>query len=192
MAARIFFFRRAGLRSFESALFYTDMSKALIGIVVLIIVAGGGYYLYTTMNASGSQSTGGENATSTPNADEVVQAQEVTEGTGEQAVPGSIVSILYVGRFSDGTIFDSSEAHGNEPLVFQLGAPGIIPGFQVGVNGMRVGGERTIAVPPAMGYGAEDVKDPAGKVIIPGNSTLIFSIKLVKVEPAPASPPAAQ
>ncbi len=117
-----------------------------------------------------------------------VQAQEVTVGTGKQAAPGSVVSVLYVGKLQDGTVFDSSEAHGNQPLKFQLGAEGLIAGFQVGVNGMKEGGERLIAIPPALGYGAQDVKDESGKVIIPANSTLIFDIKLVKVEDAPAAP----
>jgi len=157
-----------------------------IGLVVIILIAAGAYLLY--MNNSG-----GDAAPQEQNTEDVVQAQDVTVGTGALAEPGAIVSVLYVGRFSDGTIFDSSEAHGNEPLVFQLGAPGIIPGFQIGVNGMREGGERAIAVPPSLGYGGEDVKDASGAIVIPANSQLVFEIKLVKVEPAPeASEPAAQ
>jgi FKBP-type peptidyl-prolyl cis-trans isomerase len=69
-------------------------------------------------------------------------------------------------------------------LRFQLGAEGLIPGFQIGINGMKEGGERRIAVPPEFAYGAQDVKDPAGKTIIPSNSTIIFDIRLVKVEQA--------
>jgi FKBP-type peptidyl-prolyl cis-trans isomerase len=94
---------------------------------------------------------------------------------------------LYVGKLQDGTIFDSSAAHNNEPLTFQLGSQGLIAGFQVGVNGMKEGGERLIAIPPALGYGTQDIKDASGKVIIPANSTLIFDIKLVKVGAAPAT-----
>ncbi|OGG79149.1 hypothetical protein A3A39_00735 [Candidatus Kaiserbacteria bacterium RIFCSPLOWO2_01_FULL_54_13] len=124
-----------------------------------------------------------QNATTTP---DLVQAQDVKVGTGTQAGPSSIVSVLYVGRLADGTVFDSSEAHDNQPLVFQLGAPGIIAGFQIGVNGMREGGERRMAIPPSLGYGGEDVKDPSGAVVVPANSTLIFDVKLTKVESAPA------
>ncbi|OGG58647.1 hypothetical protein A2765_02210 [Candidatus Kaiserbacteria bacterium RIFCSPHIGHO2_01_FULL_56_24] len=105
----------------------------------------------------------------------------MTVGTGAEATPGSIVSVLYVGMLQDGTVFDSSEKNGNKPLEFQLGAQGLIPGFQIGVNGMREGGERRIAIPPEFGYGTQEVKDAAGKVIIPANSTLLFDIKLVKV-----------
>jgi hypothetical protein len=112
-----------------------------------------------------------------------VQAQDVMVGTGAQAVPGSIVSVLYVGKLSDGTTFDSTDTHGNQPLVFTLGVPGsLIAGFQIGVNGMKVGGERIITIPPTLGYGNQDVKDATGKVIIPANSTLTFDIKLTDVK----------
>lgn len=152
----------------------------IIIIVAVVLLAAGGYYLYqSNMGASTTQETPTEQ----------VQAQDVTVGTGAQAAPGTIVSVLYTGMLSDGTIFDSSEAHGNEPLVFQLGAPGIIAGFQIGINGMKEGGERVMQIPAALGYGGEDVTDPtSGDVIIPANSTLVFNVKLVKVEAATAAP----
>ena len=92
---------------------------------------------------------------------------------------------MYEGRLEIGTVFDSSTAHNNQPLVFVLGAQGIIPGFQIGVNGMREGGERTFTIPSSLGYGATDVKDASGNVVIPANSTLVFSVKLVEVSDAP-------
>lgn len=152
----------------------------IVGIVVIAIIAIGGFLVYQTYSGG---ATNQEQATG----DAVVQAQDVTVGTGAQATPGSVVSVLYVGRLADGTVFDSSEAHGNEPLTFQLGAPGIITGFQIGVNGMREGGERRMAIPPSFGYGAQDVKDGGGTVLIPANSTLIFDVRLAKVEAAPAA-----
>lgn len=152
--------------------------KYALWVVIIIAVIAGGVYAYTTF-APGSE-------TPTENSGDIVQAQDVTVGDGTEATPGDIVSVLYVGKLEDGTVFDSSEAHGNQPLTFQLGAPGIIAGFQVGVNTMRVGGERLIAIPPSFGYGAEDVTDAEGNVIIPGNSTLIFEIRLIDVQPAPA------
>lgn len=158
------------------------MAKYIIGVLVIIAIAVGGYFAYTAWGS-------GAPPTDTSATDEAVQAQEVTIGTGTEATPGSIVSVLYVGRLADGTVFDSSEAHGNEPLVFQLGSPRIIAGFQIGVNGMKEGGERLLAVPPSFGYGGEDITDDQGNVIIPANSTLVFEVKLVKVEPAPAAPP---
>ena len=151
----------------------------VIGIVVLLVVVGGGYYLYTNSN-------GGTTPATTQDPSQTVQAQDTKVGTGAQAEPGTIVSVLYVGMLEDGTVFDSSEAHGNEALRFQLGTPGIIPGFQIGVNGMKEGGERRMVVPASFGYGGQDVKDAEGKVIIHASSTLVFDVKLVKVEPAPA------
>lgn len=149
----------------------------LIIIVVIALIAAGGYYVYQNY---GGAAQSGETAT------DQVQAQDVTVGTGATAAPGSIVSVLYVGKLADGTVFDSSEAHGNEPLVFQLGAPGIIAGFQIGINGMKEGGERVMQIPPSLGYGGEDVTDPTSSgVIIPANSTLVFNVQLVKVEVAP-------
>src|SRR3989344_1881262 len=112
------------------------MMKYLVGLIVIVALVVGGYYLY--MNYSGTPVDNANQETPT----DQVQAQDVTVGTGALAEPGSIVSVLYVGRLEDGTVFDSSEAHGNEPLVFQLGAPGIIPGFQTGGDGMREGGAR--------------------------------------------------
>lgn len=157
----------------------------VIGIVVIILIAIGAVVL---LNRAPSAPAAETSAAQQPAANgDQVQAQEVTVGTGTQAAPGNVVSVLYVGKLQDGTVFDSSAAHNNEPLTFQLGSQGLIAGFQVGVNGMKEGGERLIAIPPALGYGTQDVKDASGKVIIPANSTLIFDIQLVKVQPAPAA-----
>ena len=158
----------------------------VIGLIIIILIGGGIYYIYGMQPAS----TGGDEAaplTQEQTSDQV-QGQDVTVGTGKEATPGSQVSILYEGRLQDGTVFDSSAAHNNEPLVFVLGAQGLIPGFQIGVNGMKEGGERMVLIPPTLAYGAQDIKDAAGKVLIPANSSLVFNIKLVKVETAPAAP----
>lgn len=171
-------------------------TKAIvIGVIVLIIIAAGAYFLMKSpapaQTQANSQAQTADTA-ATATSSQQVQAQEVTVGKGAAATPGSSVSVLYVGKLQDGTVFDSSEAHGNQPLTFTLGSQGLIAGFQIGVNGMKEGGERLIAVPASLGYGAQDVKDPNGKVIIPANSTLVFDIKLVKVAAAAAAtPPAA-
>jgi FKBP-type peptidyl-prolyl cis-trans isomerase len=161
------------------------MMKYVIGAVVIVALAIGGYFIYASMNTA-STATGEAAQQNEQAAGDQVQAQEVTIGTGAQAVPGSEVSVLYVGQLTDGTVFDSSAAHGNEPLTFILGNEGMIPGFQIGVNGMREGGERLIAIPPSLAYGAQDVKDASGKIIIPANSTIIFNVRLVSVK-APAT-----
>jgi FKBP-type peptidyl-prolyl cis-trans isomerase len=167
-----------------------NIKNIVIWVIVLLVVVIGGYFIYKSMssqsaaqqspNAATGQQAVDTQATSTATSTQV-QAQEVAVGTGAVAQPGDSVSVLYVGQLQDGTVFDSSAAHGNQPLIFTLGAQGLIPGFQIGVNGMKVGGERLLSIPPSLGYGAQDVKDSTGKVIIPANSTIIFDVKLVKV-----------
>ena len=168
---------------------YTHMNtkNLIIGVVVIAIILIGGYFIYTNNMPAPVTATDKNQPAATTTADQV-QAQEVAVGTGKVAGPGATVSVLYVGKLQDGTVFDSSEAHGNQPLTFTLGSEGLIPGFQIGINTMKEGGERLLAIPPALGYGAQDVKDANGKVIIPANSTLIFDIKLVKVTPATTTP----
>ena len=154
----------------------------VITIVVLLVAIGAGYVF---MNHGSTNPPPAAQATGAAPTDQV-QAKDVSIGSGTQAAPGTVVSVLYEGKLTNGTTFDSSAAHGNQPLTFQLGAQGLIPGFQVGVNGMKEGGERIISIPPALGYGTQEIKDPSGKVIIPANSTIVFDVKLVKVAAAPA------
>ena len=158
----------------------------IIGIVIVLIIIVGAFLLINKSSPPAAAGTTPPGTTGTA-ATTQVQAQEVSVGSGAQAAPGSQVAVLYVGKLPDGTVFDSSQAHGNQPLSFTLGAPGLIAGFQIGVNGMKEGGERLIAVPPSLGYGSQDVKDASGKVVIPANSTLVFDIKLMKVSAAAAS-----
>jgi len=162
----------------------------VIGIIVVIIVLVGGYFVVKSMGSAPTQANTQQTASSTDSTQ--VQGQDVKVGTGTEATPGSQVSVLYVGKLSDGTVFDSSAAHGNTPLTFTLGAQGLIAGFQIGINGMKVGGERLLAIPPSLGYGAQDVKDSTGKVIIPANSTLVFDVQLVSVTPGTTTPATAQ
>jgi len=103
-----------------------------------------------------------------------VLVQDVTVGTGTEATKGSLVSVEYVGKLQDGTTFDQSASHGG-PYQFTLGAGQVIPGWERGIEGMKVGGERVLIIPPALGYGAQQV------ATIPANSTLIFDVKLVGV-----------
>ena len=152
----------------------------VVWVVAIIIVLIGGYVIYTNTSsgAGGTSPTAQDQAaaTTTPQ----VPGQDVKVGTGAIAEPGMIVSVL----------FDSSAAHDNQPLVFTLGDQGLIPGFQIGINGMRVGGERQMLIPPSLAYGDQDVKDPSGKVIIPANSTLLFDVQLVDVQAGSAEPDA--
>jgi FKBP-type peptidyl-prolyl cis-trans isomerase FkpA len=96
-------------------------------------------------------------------------------GTGTEASAGKTVSVHYTGWLLDGTKFDSSKDR-NQPFSFPLGRGQVIKGWDEGVAGMKVGGKRTLVIPPDLGYGARG----AGGVI-PPNATLKFEVELLDV-----------
>jgi peptidylprolyl isomerase len=101
---------------------------------------------------------------------------DITVGEGDQAGHGSNVSVQYVGvAHSSGEEFDASWNRG-APLSFTLGARQVIPGWDQGILGMRVGGRRKLVIPPHLAYGDRG----AGGVIKPGE-TLVFVVDLVGV-----------
>ena len=105
---------------------------------------------------------------------------DTTLGTGAEATPGHKVSVHYTGWLytngAKGAKFDSSLDRG-EPFAFALGAHQVIRGWDEGVDGMKVGGKRTLIIPPELGYGARG----AGGVI-PPNATLMFDVELLGVQ----------
>jgi len=96
------------------------------------------------------------------------------------AKAGDNVSVLYTGKLQDGTEFDSSAKHGNEPIDFVLGKGMVIKGWDEGLQGMQVGEKRTLVIPPSLGYGEQG----AGGVI-PPNATLTFDVELVGLRRPP-------
>lgn len=112
-----------------------------------------------------------------------LQKIDVKVGTGEEAVVGKTVSVHYTGWLYDenaadkkGKKFDSSHDRG-DPFSFWLGAGRVIKGWDKGVLGMKVGGQRTLIIPPHMAYGAHG----AGNVI-PPNAALIFDVELIGLQ----------
>lgn len=105
-------------------------------------------------------------------------------GDGTQAVPGNPVTVHYTGWLHDesapeqkGNKFDSSRDK-DRPFRFTLGARKVIPGWDAGVAGMRVGDQRTLVIPATMAYGARGVP----RAGIPPNATLLFDVELLGVE----------
>jgi FKBP-type peptidyl-prolyl cis-trans isomerase len=98
-----------------------------------------------------------------------------TVGTGPAAKAGDMVTVDYTGWLTDGTKFDSSIDAGT-PFQFTLGKGEVIPGWDQGVAGMQVGGVRTLTIPPDLAYGTQG----AGGTI-PSNATLVFEIKLLRI-----------
>jgi peptidylprolyl isomerase len=116
---------------------------------------------------------------------------DIKPGDGAEAQPGQFYSVHYTGWLaSDGTKFDSSIDR-SEPITFQQGVRGVIPGWDFGFAGMHVGGKRRLFIPYQLAYG-ERGRPP----VIPPKSDLIFDIELITasdtepVPPQPAAPPA--
>ena len=113
-----------------------------------------------------------------------LQSNDVKAGTGAEAVAGKTVSVHYTGWLYDekaadkhGTKFDSSYDR-DEPFEFSLGGGQVIQGWDQGVAGMKVGGQRTLTIPASLAYG----ETGAGGGLIPPNATLVFDVELLDVK----------
>jgi FKBP-type peptidyl-prolyl cis-trans isomerase len=103
-----------------------------------------------------------------------LQKNDVKVGDGPAATKGKIVHIRYTGYLPDGTRFDSNLDR--PPLQFQLGQGSVLRGWDLGIEGMKVGGKRKLIVPPALAFGSREVGQ------IKANSTLTFDVELVAVQ----------
>jgi len=100
---------------------------------------------------------------------------DVKTGTGAVVQAGSSINVQYTGWLqSNGKKFDSSYDHGGQPFNLTVGQGQVIPGWDEGLVGMRVGGTRRLVIPPALAYGAQ-----GSPPTIPPNSTLIFDVTIV-------------
>jgi len=116
-------------------------------------------------------------ASSAPAPAEALKITELAVGDGAEAKEGDTVSVNYTGTLNDGTVFDASSKRG-KPIEFKLGVGQVIKGWDQGIAGMKVGGKRTLVIPPSLAYG----ESAHGK--IPSNATLTFEVELVDVKTA--------
>jgi len=140
------------------------------GVIVAALAA-------STIGAIMSQSADAQTVTTTPDGLQII---ELKVGTGASPKPGQIAVVHYTGWLyangKKGAKFDSSVDRG-QPFEFPIGRQQVIAGWDEGVATMKVGGKRTLIIPPALGYGANG----AGGVI-PPNATLIFDVELLSVK----------
>lgn len=102
--------------------------------------------------------------------------QDLKVGTGSAVVAGDTILVHYIGAFMDGKAFDSSYQR-NQPFSITVGAGQVIPGFEQGVVGMKIGGKRKLFIPANMAYGDKGVGP------IPPNTPLIFEVELLEIKP---------
>lgn len=100
---------------------------------------------------------------------------DVKIGTGKEVQVGDTVTVHYIGTLQGGKEFDNSHKRG-APFDFTVGAGKVIKGWDTGLIGMKVGGQRVLVIPPQMAYGE------AGYGPIPGNATLVFAIELLEIK----------
>jgi len=106
-----------------------------------------------------------------------LKTEILTAGTGNQTVKsGDSITVDYTGTLEDGTKFDSSIDTG-KPFTFTIGQGTVIQGWDQGLIGMKIGEERKLTIPSDMAYGAN------GSGLIPPNATLIFTVKLISINP---------
>ncbi|MDP3372173.1 MAG: FKBP-type peptidyl-prolyl cis-trans isomerase [Candidatus Paracaedibacteraceae bacterium] len=108
--------------------------------------------------------------------DTALQFKDTKVGDGVSPKKGQTVIVHYTGRLTNGQVFDSSHKR-NQPFKFQIGIGQVIKGWDEGVMSMKVGGTRTLVIPPELGYGSRG----AGG-LIPPNATLEFDVELLGVE----------
>jgi peptidylprolyl isomerase len=158
----------------------------LIGVVIsMLAIAGCGGDSSTTSSSPGEEGTateqdGGLEVKTRPQVKppqgpppKKIVTREIEEGSGPAAKAGDVVTVQYVGvNYRTGTEFDASWNRG-EPFPFKLGAHEVISGWDIGIEGMKVGGRRELIIPPNHAYGSTG-SPPA----IPPNETLIFVVDL--------------
>lgn len=147
---------------------------AVTGLVAALAVYAAGQPTGDAPAAAPPANAAAPASRTTPSGLKIVETKRATDDQ-LGARNGDRVWVHYTGRLEDGKKFDSSLDRG-QPIEFVLGTRQVIPGWEEGLQGMRIGDERQLTIPPELGYGSRG----AGGVI-PPNATLIFDVKLVGI-----------
>jgi FKBP-type peptidyl-prolyl cis-trans isomerase len=140
-----------------------------LGVVVFMLF---GNHFWALFNQSANTNN---NVVELPQ--EGVVVQDFVNGQGEVVATGDVVVVHYIGRLTDGKVFDSSVDR-NTPFQFTIGRGEVIRGWDEGLVGMRVGGQRRLVIAPNFAYGDRGVGT------VPPNSTLVFDVQLLEVRKA--------
>jgi FKBP-type peptidyl-prolyl cis-trans isomerase FkpA len=129
---------------------------------------------YATVEGTTFNSALGVDLANSTHTEAGVYYRDITVGTGAVVAPGVENYMYYQAYLSNGVEFDSLKAGNPAPITTGNGS--LIPGFEIGLQGMRIGGVRQIIIPPALGYGLSDFRS------VPGNSVLVFNVRLVNAD----------
>jgi FKBP-type peptidyl-prolyl cis-trans isomerase len=148
----------------------------VIALVVIVVFFGLKFINQNAQTPAVNPSGLSANVGVNNNMDQNLIIKDVVVGTGAEAKNGNLVEVNYTGKLADGKVFDSSIPRG-QPIPFTLGIGQVIPGWDQGILGMKVGGKRTLTIPANLAYGASGAGD-----VIPPNATLYFDVELVSVK----------
>ncbi len=163
-----------------------NRNAILIAVIAIAVVALGAFLvLQRKGSASTATASTGTLCTNQPaaaigltNASVTsLKIEDTKEGSGPQAITSNNVKMQYIGRTVDGKQFDASCKAGGQPIEFTLGQGRVIPGWDSGIVGMRVGGQRRLIIPANLAYG---VNSPSAD--IPPNSALVFDVELLEIK----------
>lgn len=147
------------------------MKSVMVAAACILVISLPALAAEQKAKSAGSKSVAGKQITTASG----LKYVDIKVGSGASPVKGKQVKVHYTGTLENGKKFDSSI--GGEPFVFTIGVGQVIPGWDEGVMGMKVGGKRKLTIPSKLGYGERG----AGGVI-PPNATLLFDVELLDVE----------
>jgi FKBP-type peptidyl-prolyl cis-trans isomerase len=162
-----------------------------IGTVLFLIIIGG-ISLASVSNTQQNQVISmSEESNKTQDTQKVIRSLQIADGVsadvlkegkaGSEVNVGDAVSVHYTGTLITGEVFDSSQ--GRQPLSFNAGLGQMIPGFDAGVIGMKIGEIRRLTLSPEQAYGERGIQNPqTGEYVIPQNASLIFTVEMVSIQ----------